>query len=102
MSLANYDAYFFDWDGTLNMSLEVSFAILKKHYNTYGLYPSDADIGKHFGDIRSAVYFGLDEELIDQFNAELHPIFDEALAMVPLYPVAADVLHALKAKGKKV
>jgi HAD superfamily hydrolase (TIGR01509 family) len=99
--MKQYQAYLFDWDGTLCQTLQVWLDILRSHYNKYDLHPTDAQIAALFGDWRAAEKLGLDAKSTDTFIAELEEISHAAIQKAPLYPQARETLQALQADGSK-
>jgi beta-phosphoglucomutase-like phosphatase (HAD superfamily) len=99
--MKQYDAYLFDWDGTLADTVRLSYELYEKHCLKYGLRPTRADIAKHFGDWTAAIYFGLPPEDLDVFNFQLRKLFADFMSNPPLHTDAVLVLQTLRQRGKK-
>ncbi len=100
--MKDYDAYLFDWDGTLARTVEIWLEEIKKNFLRYGIEISDADNARHFGDLQAPITFGVPKEKIDDFTRGNQT---NALARLPdaeLYDDCLDVLQALRHSGKKV
>lgn len=102
MNIDDYDAYLFDWDGTLARTLEVWIRELHQLSIAYGLNVTVEDTARHFGDLRWVSRRGLPDSDYDKFQKELLAIVYPRLLTVPLYEGANDMLHRLRAKGKKM
>lgn len=99
--MKQYDAYLFDWDGTLADTVRLSFELYEKLCHKYGLNPTREDITKHFGEWTAAIYFGLPPEDLDTFNFQLRKLFADFMSNPPLHNDAVLVLQTLKQRGKK-
>lgn len=98
--MKDYDAYLFDWDGTLARTVEIWIRELHAHAIEYGLNVTIEDTARHFGDLRWVNKRGLPDEQSDKFQQELFDIVYPQLLTVPLYEGAEEMLGALKARGK--
>jgi HAD superfamily hydrolase (TIGR01549 family) len=102
--ISDYDAYIFDWDGTLGQTLGMWLQIVRDTLATYHFQLADKDIVRR---IFGRAKLGLPEAGVPE--ADLEKIFSvwdtRAQAQtpsVPLYPGVAEVLAGLKHKGKKL
>lgn len=100
--MKQYQAYLFDWDGTLAQTLEVWLSIERDLYRKYGLSLTDSEIARSFGDWSAAEKFGLKGESLMAFNRELPKIAHEAISKTPLYPHVSKVLNGIKDRGAKL
>lgn len=99
--MKDYEAYLFDWDGTLSQTLDVWLRVLRTLYNKYGLYPSDTEIAQLFGDWEAAEKLGLASEKLPDFVKELEGAAHHAVSRATLYPGAKETLISLREQGKK-
>jgi HAD superfamily hydrolase (TIGR01509 family) len=101
-TVADYDAYLFDWDGTLARTLESWLKILSNQAKAYNLTPTDRQISERFGDWSWALDFGLDPELLPTFKDEVVARAKADNPRAPLYNHALEVVRLLHAQGKKL
>ncbi len=99
--MKEYQAYLFDWDGTLATTLDTWLKIIKQNYKKYGLFPDDATITADFGDWRAAEKRGLAPEKVDAFVEDLRKLAHNTIQSAPLYPHAKETIAKLRASGKK-
>ncbi len=102
MDINDYDAFLFDWDGTLARSLELWLSELHKQHVRYNLPISIADNARLFGDLQSPLRYGLPPHLYDTFQQETNDNVQAQLPNTPMYNNAKDILQVLKSKGKKL
>jgi HAD superfamily hydrolase (TIGR01509 family) len=100
--MKQYDAYLFDWDGTLADTVRLGFELMEKQCKKYGLYPTTHEMATYFGDWTAAIHFGLPEAELDTFNYELRKAFHNEMSHPPLHDDALLLLQTLKARGKKL
>ena len=100
--MKDYQAYLFDWDGTLAQTVEIWVDVVVAHLADYGIHVTTHQASLLYGDYTFPVKLGLPAELNDQFHAEIVPMAAERLAMAKLYEGASDVLQNLKDRGKKL
>jgi pyrophosphatase PpaX len=100
----DYDAYFFDWDGTLATTLDIWLKIFIEQLGAYGIKAADKDIVfKVFGRVEKGVLeLGLPEDKLQPFIAELKAMAPERVAAAGLYPDVKELLTTLKSQGKKL
>lgn len=98
----DYDAYLFDWDGTLARTLEIWIDQIYIRYGEYGLPITREQVAKDFGDLSAAVTYGLPPHQLTEFQEGVNQAVKRQLPDVPLYDDAATMLAALKARGKKL
>ncbi|HSW99983.1 MAG TPA: HAD-IA family hydrolase [Patescibacteria group bacterium] len=98
--MKEYDVYLFDWDGTLARTLEVWSQGIHATALEYGLDVAYEDMGKHLGDLRWPLMYGLPEARLDQFLQDSGKAVYSLLPGVQLYDDAAEVLKLLKQRGK--
>jgi len=97
-----YDAYLFDWDGTLARTVEIWVGIIVAHLADYGVMVTEHQVSLLYGDYTSPVKLGLLPELNDQFHRELVPLAMEKLSHAALYDGAVQMVRSLKKDGKKL
>ena len=95
-----YDYFLFDWDGCLAKTLEVWLYAHKTAYIEFGANPTDPEVISHFGNWQAAKLFGIDD--VNGCIARTKELVNEQLQQVELYAGAADLLHYLKSKNKKL
>jgi HAD superfamily hydrolase (TIGR01509 family) len=102
--MKDYDAYLFDWDGTLATTLDIWLSIFISHLGKYGIQAADKDIVfKMFGRVeKGALELGLPKEKLDEFISEVKASAPGKLAAVTLYPDVRELLTLLKAQNKKL
>lgn len=98
----NYDAYLFDWDGTLARTLENWLKILRDQGEAYGLKATDRQISERFGNWDWALDFGLEPSKLEGFKKEVAAQAEAQNPHVPLYDHALQALQQLRANGKKL
>jgi HAD superfamily hydrolase (TIGR01509 family) len=100
--MKDYDAYLFDWDGTLADSSYVWLQIVRAELAKRGLTPADPEIMAALGDWQHMLELGLPPEELVSFSATAHRHATEQLPDAPLFPNARDVPLRLKQQGKKI
>ncbi len=100
--MKDYDAYLFDWDGTLGQTLDNWLRILRGQANAYSLQVTDAQITAEFGNWDWALKYGLDSALRDKFVDEVREAAKAQNPLVAMYDDALRALQLLKARGKKL
>lgn len=102
--MEDYDAYLFDWDGTLAKTLDVWLTLKRSILATYGLQAADKDIAfKMFGRVRAgALELGLPSEKVDNFVADLSEAAPARLEGAVLYADVREMLNTLKDRNKKL
>jgi HAD superfamily hydrolase (TIGR01662 family) len=100
----DYDAYLFDWDGTLAQTLEIWLKLMRSQLNTYGVQAADKEIVfKAFGRIeKGVVELGLPKDKLGSFIGELKILAPQKIAEAALYPDVPEMLAALKQQHKKL
>jgi len=100
--MKDYDAYLFDWDGTLARTVEIWLSEIAKQYVAFGMAISEADNARDFGNLKAPLKYGLAVERLSEFQEGINAAVKVRLPQVPLYDDADAMLRALKAKGKKL
>jgi len=98
----DYDAYLFDWDGTLARTLELWLQEIYAQCQAYGLTAGPADVAREFGDLKWPLRFGLPEHLLHTFQSGVNDHVQTRLPNVALYDNAYDMLMQLRQNGKKL
>lgn len=93
--MKKYGYFIFDWDGCLAKTLEVWLRAYKDMYAEYGVYPTDLEIARRFGEPYQHVAFGVTDEA---FLPKIKARAEVALEAVELYPGARQLLQALKGR----
>ncbi|HSW99316.1 MAG TPA: HAD family hydrolase [Candidatus Saccharimonadales bacterium] len=98
----DYDAYFFDWDGTLAQTFRVWMGITRKTLTDYGLEATDKEIVRNlFGRAPLGLpEYGVPKVDLPQIFAEWDKSAQAGMPTVPLYPGAKAVLDGLTRRGK--
>lgn len=101
--MKSYEHIFFDWDGSLAMTLPLWFSSIKKSSEDYGLRLSDRQVVSMIGNLHpGAVDFGVKEEDFKKFEADIYAYFGRDMGNVQLYEGAQELLRSLKSNGKKL
>ncbi len=101
--MKDYDAYLFDWDGTLARSLEVWLEIKRELYHSHGLELTDEQIVLSFGRVRVTLQeMAVSNAIIDKILDQMGKLSSQRIPAAEFYPYAYEMLLALKAKGKKL
>jgi pyrophosphatase PpaX len=99
--MKQYDAYLFDWDGTLARTLPVWLTAIQDGYAQYGITATVEEIGSRLGDWQATVE-PLPVAVRDRFREQAEATANAQLAKPPLYKDALELLQALKAANKKL
>ena len=102
MHITDYDAYLFDWDGTIAKTIEVWLDSLEKIILQYGGIPDRPFLMRTFGDFSSPITCGVPAEKFDSFNLSLVADAMKSLVDVPLYDDVHAYILQLKQAGKKL
>lgn len=102
--MKNYDAYLFDWDGTLADSHEMWFELFKRQLDRYGIKADELEISqKLFGRYEAGIReYDVPEKDVPALIEEVKTIARKRYPLVDLFPDAKNVLETLKSKGKKL
>ena len=100
--MKDYDAYLFDWDGTLARTIEIWRSEIAKRNTLYGLDVSAADVARNFGNLKAPLAYGLPIERLSEFQEGVNAAVAARLPEVPLYDDVATMLAHLKRQGKKL
>lgn len=92
--MKKYKYILFDWDGCLAKTLQVWMKAYKTVFAEYGVYPSEQEIGHHFGDWEGPKYFGIKD--VEGCIKKIDEIAGEELKKVALYEDARKLLEKLK------
>ncbi len=95
----DYQAYLFDWDGTLVKTLDLHLSVRRKVLEKHGLHISYEEAVASLGKLDQALEeWGFDVKVV---GGEMDDLVTNELPNVDLYPGAADMLKRLKNAGKK-
>jgi HAD superfamily hydrolase (TIGR01662 family) len=102
--MKDYDAYLFDWDGTLAQTLEIWLKLMQSQLDKYGVQAADKEIVlKAFGRVENGVVeLGLPQGKLESFIAELKVLAPQKIAEAALYPDVPEMLAVLKKQHKKL
>lgn len=100
--MKDYQAYLFDWDGTLARTLEEWLGLLREAYEAYGIELDDKTIISGFGNWRAVIDFGLAEEHYATYREEIGRKSHAALSQAPLYRGVRELLAKLKENNKQL
>jgi HAD superfamily hydrolase (TIGR01509 family) len=100
--MKDYQAYLFDWDGTLARTLEEWLRLLRDAYLAYGIELDDKTIIGGFGNWKAAIDFGLAEEHYAAYRAEIGRKSHAALSQAPLYEGSRELLTTLRSNNKQL
>lgn len=104
MSMKDYDAYLFDWDGTLSKSHDMWLDIIRLQTGRRGLRLSDEQIVKQlFGRYAEGMReLGFSDAELGPLTAELERMAKAQYPLVDLFPQAREVLEFLRSRDKKL
>jgi pyrophosphatase PpaX len=100
----DYDAYLFDWDGTLADSHMLWMEIIRSQLQRYDIELTDQQIVEQlFGRYRVGITeLNIPSKDFKQLDEELTVRGTQGMPNMPLFPQAREVLETLVAKGKKL
>lgn len=102
--MRDYDAYLFDWDGTLAKSHDMWLGILHNQLKQHDIHLGDEQIVKQlFGRYDDGMTeLGFSKEEIKELTVELETAAKAEYPLGKLFPQAREVLALLKSRGKKL
>jgi HAD superfamily hydrolase (TIGR01549 family) len=102
--MQHYDAYLFDWDGTLADSHGMWLRIMHSQLERYGLHLTDQEIVRQlFGRYEEGIKdLGLLESDYEYLEQEILDFGRQQLPLTDFYAEADEVLKVLAAKDKKL
>ncbi|HEY8999668.1 MAG TPA: HAD family hydrolase [Candidatus Saccharimonadales bacterium] len=100
--MKTYDAYLFDWDGTIARSVEMWLDVVQRCLAERDIRATKQQISALYGDYEMPVKLGLPATLNDKFHGEMAAAANEKLSGIELYDGAEEVLRKLKQQGKKL
>lgn len=100
--MRTYQAYLFDWDGTLARTVEVWLQTLEIVITEMGGKPDMEYLARTFGDWRAPLACGIDEARFEEFQKALTTQAIDGLKNVPLYEHAAECISGLHQEGKQL
>jgi len=99
--MKTYDAYLFDWDGTLAQTLPIWVAAIQEGYAWYGIEATAEEIGPLLGDWQ-ATSQPIPSAERTHFREWTESMANAQLSKPPLYEDAIPLLRALKTANKKL
>jgi HAD superfamily hydrolase (TIGR01549 family) len=104
MKIKEYDAYLFDWDGTVAQTLSTWMPIVRNTLASYDIQVTDKQIVRTvFGTARDGMLrLGVPEADLPKIFASWDKTAAANLPHVPFYDGITDVFAALKRRGKKL
>lgn len=100
--LQKYDAFLFDWDGTLATTLDSWLTAIRETYQKFDVLVDDEVIIDNFGDWYAVLNHGLPKDRYPAYREALEKHSYELVTRAPLYDGAAEALNLLKLKHKKI
>lgn len=97
MPKKSYEAFIYDWDGTLAKTLPVWVGAYAGLLETYGKKPPVREIVDHLGDKQFAKRFDIPE--VEEFADKVALTAHAGLKKIELYEGAIDILHTTKSLG---
>jgi len=98
-----YDAYLFDWDGTLAQTVEIWLDGMRVAYDHFGIAIADEKLAQNLGDWTAPIKNGIAERDMPEFNRILKEAGQERGALTPpLFPGVLQTIGQLKRDNKKV
>lgn len=99
--MKNYDAYLFDWDGTLSNSLDIWLNALQQTLAKHGVHIGRQETATRLG-VWELMLEGVPEAEFEAAKEEVTAIAHPQMITVPLYPDVALMLQTLKGRNKKI
>lgn len=96
-----YDAYLFDWDGTLSHTLDIWMGATHDVLAQYGVVLSREEIGARLG-VWDTMLAGVPADKREDAKAKIVAIAHPQMTQAPLYPGVESMLQALKDQNKKL
>lgn len=102
--MKDYDAYLFDWDGTLADSHPLWYELFQGQLRRYGIESDEMEIAKKlFGRYEVGIReYDVPEEDIPALIEEVKAVAPKRYPLVDMFPNAKKVLETLKKRGKKL
>jgi HAD superfamily hydrolase (TIGR01509 family) len=102
--MKTYEAYLFDWDGTIARSLEAWLVVVRQAFDQYGMHElTDDDLVSTFGDIEAqSLRLGIPQQKSKDFFELVRELSHAQVTAAPPYDGALDVLDDLRSKDKKL
>jgi pyrophosphatase PpaX len=101
--LTDYEAYLFDWDGTLAQTVEIWLEGLRQAYEHFGIVLSREILAQNLGDWSMPIKNGIKPEDIPEFNQILKQKGQELGVLTPpLFDGVLEMLRRLKEAHKKL
>lgn len=102
--MKDYDAYLFDWDGTLADSHPMWYELFQGQLKRYGIESDEMEIAKKlFGRYEAGIReYDVPEEDVPALIEEVKAIAPKRYPLVDMFPDAKKVLETLKSQGKKL
>lgn len=102
--MKDYDAYLFDWDGTLAKSHDMWLELVRGQLVPRGIELTDEQLVRQiFGRYDEGMKeLGFSDEEISRLGRELENAAKEQYKLIDLFPDARVVLQTLKTKNKKL
>jgi pyrophosphatase PpaX len=100
----DYDAYLFDWDGTLAQTHGIALEVVRTQLGRYGLQLTDQQIvDKVFGRYSEGMReVGAPEADLQKLGEEIHSVLKDQVPLAALYRGAKEVLQHLHSTGRKL
>lgn len=102
--MKDYDAYLFDWDGTLAKSHDMWLELIRAQLEPHGIKLSDEQLVRQiFGRYDEGMKeLGFSGKEIDRLGTEVENAAKKQYKLIDLFPDAREVLETLKTKNKKL
>lgn len=97
-----YDAYLFDWDGTLACTADIWLEATKRELAVEGITISDAENARHLGSFEWFSETGLPRYIVEELSSRVVAAAQRRLSEVALYDSAAELLTTLHRAGRKL
>ncbi len=100
-TMKQYDAFLFDWDGTLARTLELWIEQIGRQYERYGLQATKKDLVRDFGDLKAPLKYGLPAHQLSEMQEAVNAQMRFLLPQVPLFDDVEVLLRRLKDSGRQ-
>ena len=102
--MKQYDAYLFDWDGTIARTLEMWLEVMRTIFTQFGKADiTDDEIVQSFGNVKQKAFeYGIRTEDFEDFDRLLGDLSHAKVPYAAVYDGALDVLETLRNQRKKL
>ena len=100
--MKDYDAYLFDWDGTIADTLQIWTDVIQSNLEKLGIEVPLEAIILALGDWNDLLQYGMSPSDLEKFGVASRAQAEELAPLADIYPLARETLMKLKKSGKKL